>query len=792
MLQFVENLVFRFRLVILALLAIFTLWMGFYATQLRLDAGFDKQLPTDHPFIETFAEYRDKLPPPNSITIGVHPREGTVWTPETLQKLNDVTDAIFYLPGIYRGSVQSLWTPNTRVLEVNEQGLRAYNVIDAHTTPENLTDKNIARIRDNAIRGGHVGQLVSHDFTIAAVRAKLNDFDPLTGEKLDYIELAARLETDIRDRFEDEDFEIHITGFAKMIGDIADEAKSVLVFFGLAFLLTTAAVYVYARSWVLTFLAVFCSLVSVVWQFGLLIVLDIGLDPLAILVPFLVYAIGVSHGVQQINLISAEVCAGHDSETAARATFRRLLVPGSMALVTDLVGFVTLVLIPIPMIQELAIAATIGVALKIITNLIMLPILASYFSFDGRYIERISRAREQRIAWMKRLAVIAKPRPAAITLVICGGILGASILATNDRHVGDLHPGAPELWPGSRYNVDTNLLVERFSENSDAFIVIAETPELSCLDYGVMNLIDRFGWHMQNIAGVKAAVSLPTIAKRGYATWSEDNLKFRALPRNDKTLVLTTGGISSGTGLLNDNCTMLPMIAFTIDHKATTIKRVVAAAEEFIADNPYPGVTFRLASGNVGIMAATNDVIERSELPMLVYVYIAIVILVLLAYRDLRALICCCLPLLLATFAGYWLMSMLQIGLKVSTLPVLVLAVGIGVDYAFYIYSRLQRYLNEGMDIYNAYSQALQETGMAVMFTGATLAIGVSTWAFSGLKFQADMGLLLSFMFVANMIGAVTALPALAVLLEKLFPRRKKFEAVAGGVTAAIKEQGAD
>ncbi|HBC55012.1 MAG TPA: RND transporter, partial [Alphaproteobacteria bacterium] len=136
MLQFVENLVFRFRLVILALLAIFTLWMGFYATQLRLDAGFDKQLPTDHPFIETFAEYRDKLPPPNSITIGVHPREGTVWTPETLQKLNDVTDAIFYLPGIYRGSVQSLWTPNTRVLEVNEQGLRAYNVIDAHTTPE--------------------------------------------------------------------------------------------------------------------------------------------------------------------------------------------------------------------------------------------------------------------------------------------------------------------------------------------------------------------------------------------------------------------------------------------------------------------------------------------------------------------------------------------------------------------------------------------------------------------------------------------------------------------------------
>lgn len=222
---------------------------------------------------------------------------------------------------------------------------------------------------------------------------------------------------------------------------------------------------------------------------------------------------------------------------------------------------------------------------------------------------------------------------------------------------------------------------------------------------------------------------------------------------------------------------MLPVIAFTLDHKATTINRVVAASKQFIADNPMEGVTFRLASGNVGIMAATNEVIAEKEVPMLIAVYIAIIALVILAYRDWRATICCCAPLILATFIGYWFMSWQEIGLKVSTLPVLVLAVGIGVDYAFYIYSRMQGYLDAGMDIADAYAQALQETGMAVMFTGATLCIGVSTWAFSALKFQADMGMLLSFMFLINMIGAVTALPALAVTLERWFPRRRKVAA---------------
>lgn len=211
---------------------------------------------------------------------------------------------------------------------------------------------------------------------------------------------------------------------------------------------------------------------------------------------------------------------------------------------------------------------------------------------------------------------------------------------------------------------------------------------------------------------------------------------------------------------------------FLTDHKATTINRIINKVKAFKAANSMEGVKIRLAAGNAGVLAAVNDEVERSELPMMLYVYGAIIFLVAAVYRDFRAVLACCLPLTVSTFIGYWFMKELNIGLTVATLPVMVLAVGIGVDYAFYIYNRLQMHLAHGENIVKALEHSILEVGMATIFTAITLAVGVATWAFSDLKFQADMGKLLAFMFMVNMVMAMTALPAFAVWLEKLFPRR--------------------
>jgi predicted RND superfamily exporter protein len=777
MVAVLEGLIFKHRAAVLLTLALITVVMGFYASQLRMDAGFAKQLPREHEYIKTFFEYQDRLFGSNRIMIVLRDREGDIWSQPFLSRLQSLTDEIFFLPGVDRRTVTSLWTPNTLYFEITEEGMEADLVISSDVLPDRMGEEDIALVRDNTIKGGFVGRLVSKDYTAAMVTAELLEVDPRTEKRLDYLDLAARLEEDIRAKFSDEEFEIHILGFVTLMGAIASGARSVVVFFALAFLLTAAAVYYYSRSWILTFLPLFCSLTSVVWQFAVIHLLGFGLDPLAILVPFLVFAIGVSHGVQQINLISKQVCAGADSMTAARTSFRGLLVPGSMALITDLIGFGTLILIPIAMIQELGITAMIGVAFKIITNLIMLPVLASFFTFDEGYIARETRARMGREKLLRHLGRLAEPKYAVRTTIAFAVLFVVAIWQSQGRHVGDLHPGAPELRPESTYNRDAMTIVSKFSLGLDVLTVIVETPKEACIDYEAMHFLDELGWHVQNVPGVLSVQSTPVVAKLTNAGWTEGNLKWRALPRNKYSLVRAAGMINEETGLVDAECTLMPLYVFMTDHKAETIKEVIGAIKEFRQDYSMEGVHIRLASGNVGVQAATNEELERSELPMMVYVYLAIIALVLVTYRDWRATVCCCVPLTVATFLGYWFMKELEIGLKVATMPVMVLAVGLGVDYAFYIYNRLQFHLSEGFDMTQAYQQTVFETGSAVIFTAITLAVGVSTWSFSDLKFQADMGLLLTFMFMINMVMAVTMLPALAVVLDMIIPRRGKVKA---------------
>ena len=778
-----EDFFFRRRIPTLAVLLVLTVVMGFLASRLHMSAGFDKQLPVGHEYTDTFFKYRTQLFGSNRIMVVVRARDGNIWTAASLKKLHEVTEAVLYLPGVDRRSVQSLWTPNTRVYELTEEGFQAEDVIGGTVTPEALDGPKIAVIRDRAARGGYTGSLVANDGSAAMIVADLLEEDPGTHEQLDYLGLATRLEQEVRGKLETPEHEIEIVGFAKQIGDIADGARGVAGFFALATVLTALAVYWYCRSLLLTLLPIFCSMVSVVWQFGTLTLLGFGLDPLAILVPFLVFAIGVSHGVQQINAISKAVAGGADSIGAARESFSSLFIPGTLALVTAFVGFVTLVLIPIPMIRELGITASIGVGYKIVTNLIMLPVAASFFRFSQGYALRLEELQARRGAIIQRLGFIADVRHARLVLALALVLLGLAVWQSHGRHIGALQPGAPELRPDSRYNQDIENIVKRFDLGMDVLTVVFETPNDSCNKYEILNYIDQFTLHMAQVPGVLSVSSLSSMAKFANAGLNEGNPKMLGLPRDSKALQVAVGYLPEAGGLFNRACTMMAANVYLADHKATTIEPAIRAVKEFRQqyDARALGMQVRLASGNVGVLAATNEEVEARELPMMLYVYAAIVILVLLAYRDWRAMLACCLPLTLATFLGYWFMKTLDIGLTVATLPVMVLATGIGVDYAFYIYNRLLIHLSRGEAMKGALEGALREVGVATIFTAITLSVGVATWAFSDLKFQADMGILLTFMFMVNMLMAITVLPAFAVKLDSLFPRRGPVKAPAIG-----------
>ncbi|HJV93239.1 MAG TPA: efflux RND transporter permease subunit, partial [Azonexus sp.] len=717
-----------------------------------------------------FQKYREDLFGANRLNIVVKARKGPIWTKEGLTRLYQVTQDVQFLPNVDRLGVQSLWTPNSFVNEITEEGFRAEPIIEGTITPEALTPEVIGRIQRTTSEGGFVGTLVSRDQTSAMITAELSDRDR-DGNKLDYVKYNSLLEG-LRKKYEDANFEVQMIGFAKQIGDIADGASGVLVFCGFALLLTALAVYWYCHSLRFTILPIVCSFTSLVWQFGALRLLGFGLDPLAVLVPFLVFAIGVSHGVQQINFIVRELSHGKTTEEAARASFSGLLIPGVLALVTAFVSFITLILIPIPMVRELAITASLGVFFKITTNLAMLPIAASYFKFTKAYADTAMLKREKRARWLRLLAKVAEPKNALVVIGLTLAIFAVSVWQSSDRVIGTLQPGAPELRPEARFNRDAVAIADNYDTGLDWLTVVFEAPPESCENVGLGIYQDQFVWELQNTPGVLSAISYSGQLRTYNEGYNEGNPKMAAIPLDPGNYAALSTEIGRMRGYMRKDCSMTAVHLFLTDHKASTINRVIDKVKAFRSANKMEGVTIRLASGNAGVLAAVNDEVEHSELPMMLYVYAAIIFLVAMVYRDFRAVIACCLPLTVGTFIGYWFMKELEIGLTVATLPVMVLAVGIGVDYAFYIYNRLQMHMAEGQDIVKALENSILEVGTATIFTAITLAVGVATWAFSDLKFQADMGKLLAFMFMVNMVMAMTALPAFAVWLEKLFPRK--------------------
>ncbi len=757
-----EELIFNNRRLILCLFAMISLMMAYSVTNLRVDAGFSKLQPLKHEYMQTFSEYRKEFGGANRVLIALMAKQGDIFTPDFFDTLQKATDDVFFLPGVDRAKVSSLFTPNVRFTEVVEDGIAGGNVVPADFV---ATQAGLEKVRKNILKAGILGRLVANDFTGAVISAQLLEVDPNSGEKLDYIKVSHLLEELIREKYQSDQVDVHIIGFTKVIGDIADGAKRVILFFCIAFLVTALLIFLYTRSVIFTLIPLGCSLIAVIWQLGMLPLLGYGIDPMGLLVPFLIFAIGVSHAVQMITADAAEVHAGADNMSAAKTSFRQLLIPGVIALASDTIGFITIHVIEIRVIQEMAITASLGVAAIILTNLILIPILLSYVKTGRRFKRRV----DQQIHIFKPVwrffEQAAEPKPAAIIIALAIVLLGFGLWKGSDVKIGDMHRGVPELRADSRYNLDSEVITENFSIGVDNITVIVETKADGCIDYDIMTAIDRFGWHMKNVIGVQSIIGLPGIAKGISSGWNEGSLKWRALPRNQSTMVQSVGYVPTSSGLLNSDCSVMPMMIFTTDHKAETIARIVEEVKTYRDQHVTENVKFRLATGNVGVMAATNEVVSAAQFPILLYVFGAVIMLCYAEFRSLRSVLCIILPLGLVSLLAYALMSILQIGLKVSTLPVVALGVGVGVDYGIYIFSRLRSYLKEGQTLQQAYLHTIAITGNGVVFTGVTLAIGVATWIFSPLKFQADMGILLTFMFLVNMLGAILLLPALAYML---------------------------
>ncbi|PWW39255.1 hypothetical protein DFO83_103163 [Idiomarina loihiensis] len=757
-----EKLLFTVRAPWLIVFLLLTLFLGYHASQVRPDASLSKMIPTNHPFIQNYFDYQDDLASlGNVVRVAVENKDGDIFEADFQRELQKITDEIFFIPGVNRSGLRSLWTPNVRWMEVTEEGFVGGPVIpDGYDGSEESLDQ----LRTNVLRSGEVGNLVANNFESTIVYIPLDEVNPETGEKLDYQEFSEKLETLVRDKYQSEDIEIHITGFAKLIGDLIEGAEQVGLFFLLAIAITLVMLYFYSRCWRSTFMVLSCSIIAVIWQLGIIELIGSGINPYSMLVPFLVFAIGVSHGVQIINAIGTNRVAGLDKVAAARTAFRGLYIAGLTALASDAIGFTTLMVIDIEVIKELAIAASIGVAVVVLTNLGLLPILMSYLGTSDNGVAYQKKIKGERHPLFDFFAKFTQPKWAYSALVVALIMLTWGLVNSQNMAIGDLDKGAPELRPDSRYNQDNAFIVENYSSSTDIFVVMAASAPEQCIAYDNLEIMERFSWHMENTSGVQDVKSVVYVSKMGMFGINEGNLKWFSLNRNKYVTNASLSRIPDG--LINNDCSMAPVIIYLDDHKAETLKNVVGSVNEFNQNYQQEGLELLMAAGNSGIEAATNSVIEAAQNKMLLWVYGVVIVLCFITFRSVRTVACIVLPLAFTTVMSQGLMAVLGIGIKVATLPVIALGVGIGVDYGIYIYSKVKEGLQQGMSLQETYKYSLDNTGKAVGFTGLTLAIGVATWIFSPIKFQADMGILLTFMFLWNMLGALILIPALARLFR--------------------------
>jgi predicted RND superfamily exporter protein len=763
-----ERLVFNHRLWVILVCAALSVWLGFEATKLEVNTSFEKMIPQSHPYIRNYLDNRKDLAGMgNSVRVVVENTQGDIFDAEYLATLAKVNDALFLVPGTERAWMKSLWTPLVRWTEVTEEGLQGGPVM-----PDDYdgSTRAVDQLRLNVGRAGIVGSLVANDLRSSLIVVPLMDrMDG--GRPLDYGAYAAALEA-VRAKFESPKIRIGIVGFAKLAGDLIHGLTQVMLFFGIAAAIAAAIIGLHTRCWRSTGLLIASAMLGVVWLLGLMHLLGYVLDPYSILVPFLIFSIGLSHGAQKMNGIMQDIGRGTDKYVAARYTFRRLFLAGLTALLTNVVGFAVLMIIDIPVIKDLALTTSIGVAILILTKLLLVPVLLSYIGVSPAAARRSLRedADEEhgrgigRIwGWLERFT----ERRWATAALLVAALLGAGGFAVSLKlQIGDLDAGAPELRPDSRYNRDGGFITAHYGLSTDPFVVMVKTPRGDCDKYAALLESDRLGWALRQDPAVKDVVSLPELVRQYTAGGFEGSPKWMTLPRNQTLVNLAVRpALMNNPELSNQGCAITPLIAYLADHKADTLQRVLSTVEAFAAKHDSERAMFLPAAGSAGIEAVTNVVVKQANTRMLMLLYAAVALLCFVTFRSWRAVVVAVVPLVVTSVLCEALMVMLGIGVKVATLPVIALGVGVGVDYALYLLSMQLAQQRLGVSLGLAYRRAVLFTGKVVALVGLTLAAGVITWAWSPIKFQADMGILLTFMFLWNMLGALVLIPALSHFL---------------------------
>ena len=572
------------------------------------------------------------------------------------------------------------------------------------------------------------------------------------------------------------DMKIYVAGEPRLYGWVYSYANDVFLIFTLTYCLEWVLRWMYFHDWRGSLRPTLTGVIAAFWGLGFVHLIGFALDPLILVMPFLITARAVSHAIQMHDRYYEEFERHHwDQKSAIIAAFAELFVPTLSGILTDAFGVLVVMLVPIVMLRKLAVVASWWILAITVAEMLLNPIVYYYLRAPdpdvvvarekGWYRALINRITDWNLSKTgKTLTMTFWPVVTVIGLLQMRGLI-----------VGDPTSASPLVWEDSPYNVSHAHIQEKFG-GVEPLIVVAEGHDRDAMkDPQALRTMEKFQRFLERDPDVGYSFSLTDILRTVNQVFHEFEPKWGVIPNTARDVGQTFFVFFANSPPTETSKYVTPdyqtahVTFFCRNHKGDNVARIIARAKEFIAANPMEKADFKLAGGLIGVLAAANEELVRNDFMMNALGFGTMFIIVFFTYRSAMAALLLLAPLFISNILVNGLMATIGIGININTLPLVTVGVGFGIDYGLYILSRVIEEIRISGDLDQAIREALCTSGKAVSFTAVCMVFSTALWMLSNIRFNAVMGGFLAVWMMVSFVAAETLMPVLIAIVKPKF-----------------------
>lgn len=757
--------VFRFGIVVLAMVMGVVAW-----NRLQVSSGPEQLYPLDHPTIAVHQQFAQTFGSTNSLVVMFRVREGDLFNADVLRELAALTRRLESVPGVDPYQVVSLASRKLRHISASSDAVDIEPLMWPDT-PGSATE--VAQLRDRVLANDIVlGNFVSRDLTAALIVVGFID-DAITRGDTSYAEIHEAVTAAIG-AIDNPVIETYVVGEPVLQALALTYIPQTMMLAGGILLLLVVLLWGAMGSWLGTVLPLLAAGLSAAFALGAISLAGLRLDPLMMVLAFLMAARSVSHTVQFCRLY-AEERERLDSMAAAHQTIVKLFRPSALGLATD-VGSVALMLTtPIPILQGAALIGVIWLSSLALTVIVLIPLILADVQVPSYRYRNWHRPLDGALNGLGQR--LTGRFGASAVLLVALMLVTTAIWRSTGLQIGDAFPGTPLLWPDAAFNRAVAAIDERFPGAERMFLVVDGQVPDALKDPQVLQAVGWIQAELERQPEIVSTLALPDLIAPLNMTLREGNPRYRELPDDREA----TGQLIA---MLEQSADPGDLVQYRTsdyadgaihlqlrDHRGPTLRAVQARVDEVIAQLPPDlPVTVRFGGGFPAVLAAVNETIAAHLVETIAFAMALLFACCWLSYGLSWQAGLFFLPgVVLSNAVTFAYMASQNIGLTINTLPVLTLGIGMGVDFGFYIVDRIREAYQRKPDVAGAVREALQTAGKGVVITGGTMIVSVLLWQLSALRFQAEMGVLIALWMAVAAMAALTVIPALAMVFQPDF-----------------------